>query len=141
MGAHKGGERVGRRPPPPGKNKKMFCNIRDFLLLFLHMNAFSQRFSHCWGPCSPCGGLSATFFLYSGGLFGLVLPLRKFMRAPMACFSDIISVSHVFYEFQRTSYFIFSPCITQFFVFFNNLKNCFIASIFICITFKLHSVD
>ena len=55
--------------------------------IFQNNDVFATFFC-LWGHFSPCGGLSATYFLHVfffclyGGLF-CVAPLRKFLRAPL----------------------------------------------------------
>ena len=73
MGAGRGGARVSGRPPT-GKFKKTFTSyLGAFLLLFLHVEAFSATFR-------GGGGL----FTMWGPFSDLPPPLRKFLRAPKA---------------------------------------------------------
>ena len=106
MGDRRGGARVGLRPPPSSKKKEVFGYIGGVLL----------RFSHFWGPFHHMGA----FLLHGGGggggggglFFGLPLPLRKFLLAPMIarrvgehaprnflCDRNLVSSGHVLLRF------------------------------------------
>ena len=109
MGTRRGGGKS--RPSPPFlENKKnvFWAILGAFLLIFLHMGAFLLRFSHFWGPFSPCGAFLLHFTSW-WGLFCLACPPpptkisadahehapRKFFL----CDRNLVSSGHVLLRF------------------------------------------
>ena len=95
-----GGERVGRRPPPPLK-KMFFGYIGGLCATFSsYMGAFLLRFSHFWGPFHH-GGL----FYFMVGAFFLACPRSptkisagahdNCKEGSRACFPEIFCVTAI----------------------------------------------
>ena len=91
MGARRRGK--SKPSPPPWKIQTncfftIFNDIGAFLLLFPHMGGFGglfATFSYYGELFSLCGGLFATSYSMVEAFLGCPPPLRKFLRAPMAC--------------------------------------------------------
>ena len=59
--AEGGGGAIVGRPPPLEKKRSSLAILRVFLLLFLHMGPFLQRFSHFWVPFHHVGAFLLLF--------------------------------------------------------------------------------
>ena len=108
-----GGAIVGRLPLPSKIGKKFGAILWAFLLLFLHMGAFLQRFSH-FGGLFTMWGPFRYFLLHGGGLFlNLPPPPTKISAGAhdckegsracspeiFLCDRNLVSSRHVCYDF------------------------------------------